>query len=119
VHAPNDLYDTQFRLFALQSPFLRGKTQRALELLSDPRFVDLDADFRYYDQQYDAILSGYDERRDTLASVRGTPFRRIERLYYNYIRRQRAAVRAMLARLDAPAAPETPETRPVALDIAE
>ena len=116
VHAPNDLYDTQFRMFTLQSPFLMGKTQRALELLSDPRFVDLDADLRYYDEQYNAILAGYDERRDTLASVRGTPFRRVERLYYNYIRSERAAVRAMLARLGAPAAPEA---RPVALNAAE
>jgi hypothetical protein len=116
VHAPNDIYDTQFRIFALQSPFLMGKTQRALELLSDPRFVDLDADFRYYDKQYDAILFGYDERCDTMASVRGTPFRRVERLYYNYIRSQRAAVRAMLARLEAPGAPES---RPVAFNTAE
>lgn len=116
VHAPNDIYDTQFRLFTLQSPFLMGKTQRALDLLSDPRFVDLAADLRYYDKEYDAILAGYDERRDTMASVRGTSFRRVERLYYHYISSQRAAVRAMLTRL---AAPATPGTRPVALDTGE
>src|SRR5215469_8457235 len=28
VHEPNDLYDTTFRLFTLQSPFRMGKTQR-------------------------------------------------------------------------------------------
>ncbi len=35
VHEPNDLYDTTFRLFTLQSPFRMGKTQRAIDLLSD------------------------------------------------------------------------------------
>jgi hypothetical protein len=105
VHAPNDLYDTQFRLFTLQSPFLMGKTQRAIDILSEPRFVNIADNLHYYDTQYDAILAGYDERRDTMASVRGTPFRRIERLYYNYIRAQRAAVHGMLARLAEPVAP--------------
>jgi hypothetical protein len=33
VHEPNDLYDTTFRLFTLQSPFRMGKTQRAIDLL--------------------------------------------------------------------------------------
>jgi len=45
VHDPNDLYETTFRLFTLQSPFLRGKTQRAIELLSEERNVDLSAIF--------------------------------------------------------------------------
>ncbi|MGH7062509.1 MAG: hypothetical protein ACREET_00375 [Stellaceae bacterium] len=99
VHAPNDLYDTTFRLFTLQSPFLMGKTQRAVDILSNPRFVDLAANLHSYDKQYDAILGGYDERRDTMASVRGTPFRRVERLFYRYIRAQRDRVRSMLARL--------------------
>ncbi len=103
VHAPNDLYDTTFRLFTLQSPFLMGKTQRAVDILSNPRFVDLAANLHYYDKTYDAILGGYDERRDTMASVRGTRFRRVERLYYRYIRAQRDRVRSMLARLALPA----------------
>jgi hypothetical protein len=104
VHYPNDLYDTTFRLFTLQSPFLMGKTRRAIELLSDPRFVDLETNLRYFDQRYDRILAGHDERRDTMASVRGTRFRRVERLYYDYIRMQRDAVRSMLQRLALPAA---------------
>jgi hypothetical protein len=36
-----------------------------------------------------------------LASVRGTPYRRVERLFYNYIKAQRAEVESMLARLSA------------------
>jgi hypothetical protein len=99
VHEPNDLYDTTFRLFTLQSPFRMGKTRRAVDLLSDERFVKLAANLRYFREKYDSILASYDERRDMLASVRGSPYRRLERLYYEYIRAQRAEVGSMLDRL--------------------
>jgi hypothetical protein len=99
VHEPNDLYDTTFRLFTLQSPFRMGKTQRAIDLLSDERFVKLDTKLRYFHEKYDTILASHDERRDMLASVRGTPYRRVERLYYEYIQAQRAEVASMLDRL--------------------
>jgi hypothetical protein len=56
VHDPNDLYDTTFRLFTLQSPLLRGKTQRAIDLLSDERFVDLNTNLHYFARRYNAIL---------------------------------------------------------------
>jgi hypothetical protein len=107
VHRPNDLYDTTFRLFTLQSPFLVGKTRRAIELLSDERFLDLETNLRYFDERYGMILARHDERRDAMASVRGTPFRRVERLYYDYIHAQRDAVRAMLLRVAAPDRPAT------------
>jgi hypothetical protein len=99
VHDPNDLYDTTFRLFTLQSPFLRGKTQRAIALLSDQRFVDLNTNLHYFKQRYDTILAQHDERRDDLASLRGTPFRRVEQLYYDYIHSQSAEVQSMLNRI--------------------
>jgi hypothetical protein len=99
VHEPNDLYDTTFRLFTLQSPFRMGKTQRAIDLLSDQRFVQLDANLRYFQKKYDAILTSRDEERDMLSSVRGSPYRRVERLYYEYIQTQRAEVAGMLDRL--------------------
>jgi hypothetical protein len=99
VHEPNDLYDTTFRLFTLQSPFRMGKTQRAVDLLSDERFVNLDENLRYFHAQYDAILASHDERHDRLATVRGTPYRRVERLYHEYNQAQRAEVEAMLDRL--------------------
>ncbi len=99
VHTPNDLYSTRFRLFTLQSPFLMAKTRRAVTLLSDRRFVDLAANLQYFEQRYDVILANYDERRNTMASVRGTRFRRVERLYYHYIGSERDQVRAMLGRI--------------------
>jgi hypothetical protein len=99
VHEPNDIYDTTFRLFTLQSPFMMNKTRHAIELLSDDRFVDLEANLRYFREKYDAILASRDQSRDALASVRGTPYRRVERLHYDYIKRQRAEVESMLNRL--------------------
>lgn len=102
VHEPNELYDTTFRLFTLQSPFRMGRTRHAISLLSDDRFVKLDANLRYFREKYDEILAKHYEGRDRLASVRGTPFRRVERLHYEYIKAQRAEVEAMLKRLPAP-----------------
>jgi hypothetical protein len=105
VHDPNDLYDTTFRLFTLQSPFLMGKTQRAIALLSDQRFVDLVVNLHYFGERYHAILAQHNEQRDSMASVRGTRFRRIEGLYYDYIRSQNTQVHSMLNRIAA--MPET------------
>jgi len=99
VHEPNDVYDTTFRLFTLQSPFRMGKTQRAIDLLSDERFVNLGTNLHYFRDKYEATLASHDEQREMLASVRGTPYRRVERLYYEYIQAQRAEVEAMLDRL--------------------
>src|SRR5271169_2086586 len=101
VHEPNDIYDTTFQLFTLQSPFRMNKMAHAIELLSDDRFVNLGANLRYFRQKYHAILAGHDARRDMLASVRGTPFRRVERLFYDYIKAQYTEVESMLARLPA------------------
>ena len=101
VHDPNDLYDTTFRLFTLQSPFRMGKTQHAIDLLSDDRFVNLGANLHYFHNKYETLLVSHDERREMLASVRGTPYRRVERLFYDYIEAQRAEVDAMLERISA------------------
>jgi len=79
-----------------------GKTEHAIKLLSDDRFVKLDANLRYFRDKYDAILAKHDELRDRLASVRGTPYRRVERLHYEYIKAQRAEVETMLNRLLVP-----------------
>ena len=76
-----------------------GKTQRALALLSDQRFVDLNTNLLYFARRYDTILAQHDEQRGSLASVRGTRFRRVEGLYYDYIHSQVAEVQWMLDRI--------------------
>jgi hypothetical protein len=98
-HEPNDLFDTTFRLFTLQSPLRMGKTRRAIRLLSDERFVDLEANLRYFRERYNDILASCGEGEDSFATVRGTPYRRVERLHCEYIRAQRDEVDAMLDRI--------------------
>ena len=99
VHPENDLYDTTFRLVVLQSPFRRGQTRATLRLLSDERFVELEANLRYFAQVYDAILASRDDEAFGLASLRGDRYRRVRRRYYDYVAAQRAEVEAMLERL--------------------
>lgn len=121
VHEPNEVYQTRFRLFAVQSPFRMGKTASAVELLSDPRFVDLPTNLRTFRDRYDAILANHDYVVDPLASVRGTPYRRVERLHLAYIQAQRDEVDEMIRQIEAydavPGAPkgETTLLGPVAV----
>lgn len=101
VHQPNDLYDTTFRLFAIQSPWSRGKTAYAVRLLADPESVDLETNLRAFRDRYDAILADRGAAFDGLASVRGSPYRRFGRVYAEYITQQRADVDRLLAQLAA------------------
>ena len=77
-----------------------GKMRWAIDLLSDKRFVDLDANLHYFERRYAEILAHHNERRDSMASVRGTRFRRVEELYYDYIHAQSPDVRSMLNLID-------------------
>jgi hypothetical protein len=99
VHEPNDIYETQFRLFVAQSPFRIGKTANTVRLLSDQQYVDLRTNLRHFREVYDAILVEHDYQADRLASVRGTRYRRIGRLHRDYIQAQRLEVEALLNRL--------------------
>lgn len=101
VHEPNDIFHAQFRLFTVQSPLSMGKTREAVRLLSDPRYVDLKSNLLYFRDRYQAILAAHDYQTDRLASVRGTPYRRIERLHYDYIQAQLLEVESMLNQLSA------------------
>lgn len=99
VHQPNDVYGTDFRLFAAQSPLRMGKTGRAVRLLSERRNVDLDTNLHYFLDRYDEILTDHRDQVDRLASVRGTPYRPVGRIYYEYIQDQRNRVEDLIARL--------------------
>ena len=101
VHQPNDIYDTDFRLFAVQSPFGMAKAAHAVRLLSDERYIDLKSNLLHFREEYDKILADHEYRVDRLASVRGTPYRRIGRLHHEYIQAQRLEVEALLNRLSA------------------
>ena len=101
VHQPNDLFNTDLRLFAVQSPLRMGKTGHAVRLLSDERNVNLEANLRHFLDKYNAILTDHRDQLDRLATVRGTSDRRVGRLYYTYIQEQRDDVEALIARLAA------------------
>lgn len=98
IHQPNEVFDTRFQLFLVQSPFRMTFTANAVRLLSDPRHVDLKANLIHFRDKYDRILAAHDERTERLASVRGTPFRRLSRLHIDYVRAQQQEVEALLAR---------------------
>jgi hypothetical protein len=72
--------------------------------------VDLRTNLRHFKKVYDGILAEHDYQADRLASVRGTPYRRIGRLHRDYIQTQRLEVEALLNRLygleNGPEAPE-------------
>lgn len=99
VHEPNDIYNTAFRLFTVQSPLTMGRTADAVHLLSTSEYVDLKANLLLFQEKYDALLKVHDHRVDRIASVRGTPYRRVERLHYEYLDQQRQEVAELLARL--------------------
>ena len=101
VHADNDLYDTTFRMFVLQSPFRQGQMRDGVRLLSDERFVDVGANLRHFAQVYAGILADRDQEGLGLASLRGDRYRRVRRRYYAYIQKQQAEAEALLARLPA------------------
>lgn len=110
VHEPNDVFRTDFRLFTVQSPFRMGQTMNAVRLLSDARYTDLEANLRTFRETYDTILTTLANPADRFESVRGSPYRRVERLYRDYIETQLREVDAMLERIAA----ETPRTAPAA-----
>lgn len=99
VHQANELYDTAFRMFVLQSPFCQGQVRDAVRLLSDQRFVEVGANLRHFAKVYAGILANRDEEAFGLASLRGDRYRRVRRRYYSYIEQQQAEVDALLARL--------------------
>lgn len=96
VHAKNEVFDTTFRIFVLQSPLRRGQSRHARRMLADARYHDLGANLRHFAERYDRILA-----RDAgggLADVRGDPERRLRRRYRSYMEAQRDEVREMLSR---------------------
>jgi hypothetical protein len=102
VHPRNEVFDTRPRLLALQGPFTQRKTQRLATLLEDPRFTELDANLRHFEQIYRDVLAARDEQ-ELLASVRGDRYRRVRRRYFAVIE---AALRELEdMRAEAEAAP--------------
>ena len=57
----NSLYDTRQRLFILAGWFKNDTLKRAQQLLTDARFMQIDANLRYFVDRYQVILDERDE----------------------------------------------------------
>ena len=60
VHQDNELYDGKYRMLVLEGWFTRGTSAKARRLLTDGRYISLDANLRYFRQRYAAILAARD-----------------------------------------------------------
>jgi hypothetical protein len=95
----NELYDTKFRLFVLGGFFSSQVIKRAQTLLTDGRYLQLDANLRYFYHRYERILAERDEKESWVDSLRGEDYRRDREIYYDYIERQRDGVVEVLERM--------------------
>ena len=94
VQPDNELYDTHFNLFVLEGLLMRSKTRRARRMLSESRYTDIEANLRYFEGRYEAILGN---RPDTWGKASGRgDFHETRRLHYEYVERQLEDVRAKL-----------------------
>jgi hypothetical protein len=95
----NALYDTRFRMFVLGGWFRNDALKRAQHLLTDGRYLQLDANLRYFYRRYEKILAERDADERWTDVVRGEEFRRNRAVYYDYIERARDSVLATSERL--------------------
>jgi hypothetical protein len=95
----NELYDAKFRLFVLGGFFSSQVIKRAQILLTDGRYLQLDANLRYFYRRYQRILAERDTKGSWLDSLRGEDYRRDREIYYEYIERQRDGVGKVLERM--------------------
>jgi hypothetical protein len=115
VHADNDLFDPTFRLFAVQSPLRMGATAATLDMLSDPRFTDIEANLTHWAAAYREAIAAREAAARGLATVRGDPLRRLDRRHLDYLRAERAETDRLLAAVRAlKAADPAPSPAPTA-----
>ena len=90
VHQVNDLYDAKFRMLVLAGWLRDDTTKQAQRLLSDGRYLELDANLRYFDERYSRILA--EREPGALEEWRSEAHRRDRELYDAYVEQARAAV---------------------------
>ncbi len=95
----NALYDTKFRLFVLGGFFSSEVIKRAQILLTDGRYLQLDANLRYFYERYERILTERDADGSWTDALRGDDYRSDREIYYDYIASQRDAVIEALERM--------------------
>jgi len=88
----NELYDTRYRMFSLAGWFSNDAVKRAQQLLADGRYLQVDANLRYFFRRYQAILAEREEAEGWTDVVRSQRFLADRRVYYDYIERARDRV---------------------------
>jgi hypothetical protein len=101
VHPNNQLFDPQPRLFVLQSPVSMRTTRKLLAMLDDPRFTEVDANLRHFEEIYQQILARRDQPDGAFAQLRGDRYRRVRRRYFSVIENGLREVERMQAALAA------------------
>jgi hypothetical protein len=99
VHQRNLLYDTKYRMFMLGGWFRNDAAKRAQRLLTDGRYLQLDANLRFFYRRYAKILEARDAKIGAGFEIAGDLA-----VYYDYIERSRDEVEVVggrLAELDA------------------
>jgi hypothetical protein len=99
VHQVNALYDSKLRLFILKGFLSDDTTKRAQRLLSDGRYLQIDANLRYFYDRYQAILAKRDDSGGIFSELWGDGDREARAVYYNYVEQARADVLQILERL--------------------
>ncbi len=99
VHQVNDLYDNKLRIFVLPGLLRNDTVKRAQRLLSDGRYLQIDANLRFFHDRYEAILARRDRRPGLLSRLfqPGEPGDR--EIYYDYLERARDEVLTLLQEL--------------------
>jgi hypothetical protein len=94
IHTPNELFDSRYRLFVLESPLRRSKSRQLARMLAQDRYVDLGANLRFFEAWYEEILARSAEPRQGDLLEGRAP-------WLAYVKAQLAEVRRKLARLHA------------------
>lgn len=100
VHRPNELYDTEARIFVLEMPLLRSKSRAVGAMFDEPRYTQIGENLLFWQQRYESILAARPENWNRLGANDG--FGQFRQRYYEYIAEQLDEVRGMLARVGAP-----------------
>ncbi len=97
VHHPNEVYDTQARIFVLEMPLLRSKSRTVSEMFDDARYTQVGDNLRFWEQRYEEILAKRPQNWDRAGER--DEYGQFRKRYYEYIAEQLEEVQQMLARV--------------------
>jgi len=97
VHQLNEVYESDYRLLGLESPFTHGLHKRADLLQTDARLTELHTNLIYFIERYRRVLAAEEEVRSHTAHL-DSEYRDTLSRYYDWVRKQLADAEAKLAR---------------------